>query len=140
MTSDFAAFLQVAHINTQTGSDNFVCQWQGCKVQGRSSCSRRWLERHVLSHGGNKPFRCIVDGCGSRFSSQVMPPRFHTEVDYKLILFCIHLATKESSKLFLPTVRTRIGEIFKEQFGRFVLTSSFPIETETCLCIRANNR
>lgn len=62
--------LQVAHINTQTGSDNFVCQWQGCKVQGRSSCSRRWLERHVLSHGGNKPFRCIVDGCGSRFSSQ----------------------------------------------------------------------
>lgn len=67
------ATFQVAHINTQTGGDNFVCQWQGCKVQGRSSCSRRWLERHVLSHGGNKPFRCIVDGCGSRFSSQVMP-------------------------------------------------------------------
>ncbi|XP_043253450.1 general transcriptional corepressor trfA [Colletes gigas] len=62
--------LQTAHINTQTGGDNFVCQWQGCKVQGRSSCSRRWLERHVLSHGGNKPFRCIVDGCGNRFSSQ----------------------------------------------------------------------
>lgn len=87
LTSDFgSAFLQVAHINTQTGSDNFVCQWQGCKVQGRSSCSRRWLERHVLSHGGNKPFRCIVDGCGSRFSSQVMPPRFHGK-KYKLILF-----------------------------------------------------
>ncbi|XP_014470150.1 PREDICTED: uncharacterized protein LOC106742067 [Dinoponera quadriceps] len=62
--------LQSAHINTQTGVDNFVCQWQGCKVQGRTSCSRRWLERHVLSHGGNKPFRCIVDGCGCRFSSQ----------------------------------------------------------------------
>ncbi|XP_063991874.1 zinc finger protein jing homolog [Diachasmimorpha longicaudata] len=62
--------LQVAHINTQTGGDNFVCHWQGCKVKGRTSCSRRWLERHVLSHGGNKPFRCIVDGCGSRFSSQ----------------------------------------------------------------------
>ncbi|KAK0083570.1 hypothetical protein PV325_008586 [Microctonus aethiopoides] len=62
--------LQAAHINTQTGGDNFVCHWQGCKVQGRTSCSRRWLERHVLSHGGNKPFRCIVDGCGSRFSSQ----------------------------------------------------------------------
>ncbi|XP_034951249.1 uncharacterized protein jing isoform X2 [Chelonus insularis] len=63
--------LQSAHINTQTGGDNFVCQWLGCKVQGRTSCSRRWLERHVLSHGGNKPFRCIVDGCGSRFSSQI---------------------------------------------------------------------
>lgn len=63
--------LQVAHINTQTGGDNFVCHWQGCKVKGRTSCSRRWLERHVMSHGGNKPFRCIVDGCGSRFSSQI---------------------------------------------------------------------
>ncbi|KAG7198254.1 hypothetical protein KM043_005657 [Ampulex compressa] len=62
--------LQSAHINTQTGCDNFVCHWQGCKVQGRSSCSRLWLERHVLSHGGNKPFRCIFDGCCSRFSSQ----------------------------------------------------------------------
>ncbi|KAI4472499.1 hypothetical protein M0802_016763, partial [Mischocyttarus mexicanus] len=65
--------LQVAHINTQTGGDNFVCHWSGCKVHGRTSCSRRWLERHVLSHGGNKPFRCIVDGCGSRFSSQAGP-------------------------------------------------------------------
>ncbi|XP_066603700.1 uncharacterized protein jing [Prorops nasuta] len=68
--SSLLEHLQMAHINTQTGGDNFVCQWQGCKVQGRTSCSRRWLERHVLSHGGNKPFRCIVDGCGSRFSSQ----------------------------------------------------------------------
>lgn len=24
----------------------------------------------MLSHGGNKPFQCIVDGCGNRFSSQ----------------------------------------------------------------------
>ncbi|OAD57611.1 Zinc finger protein jing like protein [Eufriesea mexicana] len=69
-SSELLEHLQVAHINTQTGGDNFVCQWQGCKVQGRTSCSRRWLERHVLSHGGNKPFPCIVDGCGSRFSSQ----------------------------------------------------------------------
>ncbi|XP_023289215.1 zinc finger protein jing homolog, partial [Orussus abietinus] len=69
-SSGLLEHLQAAHINTQTGGDNFICHWQGCKVQGRTSCSRRWLERHVLSHGGNKPFRCIVDGCGSRFSSQ----------------------------------------------------------------------
>lgn len=49
----------------------YVCQWEGCKVQGRCSSSRAWLERHVLLHGGNKPFRCIVDSCEQRFSSQV---------------------------------------------------------------------
>ena len=49
----------------------YSCQWEGCKVQGRKSSSRAWLERHVLSHGGHKPFRCIVDSCEQRFNSQV---------------------------------------------------------------------
>ncbi|GLH00272.1 Zinc finger protein jing homolog [Gryllus bimaculatus] len=62
--------LQAKHVNTQGMCETFVCLWVGCKVYARTSCSRSWLERHVLSHGGNKPFRCIVDGCGQRFSSQ----------------------------------------------------------------------
>ncbi|XP_037070296.1 zinc finger protein jing-like, partial [Pollicipes pollicipes] len=45
------------------------CLWQGCKVFDRPG-SAAWLERHVLTHGGSKPFRCIVDGCSQRFSSQ----------------------------------------------------------------------
>lgn len=61
--------LQTQHVNSQSGP--FMCQWSGCKVHSRVSCSRRWLERHVLSHGGTKPFKCIVDGCGLRFGSQV---------------------------------------------------------------------
>jgi hypothetical protein len=63
--------LQAKHVNPQVSCENYVCLWVGCKVYARTSCSRSWLERHVLSHGGNKPFRCIVDGCGQRFSSQV---------------------------------------------------------------------
>lgn len=62
--------LQVAHVVTQETRETYVCEWSGCKVQGRTSCSRSWLERHVLSHAGNKPFRCIVHGCGCRFNSQ----------------------------------------------------------------------
>lgn len=50
----------------------YSCQWEGCKVQGRTSSSRAWLERHVLLHGGHKPFRCIVDLCEQRFNSQVI--------------------------------------------------------------------
>lgn len=61
--------LQQQHVNLQTGP--FSCLWSGCKVHGRESCSRQWLERHVLSHGGTKPFKCIVDGCGLRFGSQL---------------------------------------------------------------------
>lgn len=61
--------LQIQHVNSQTGP--FTCQWSGCKVHGRESCSRKWLERHVLDHGGSKQFKCIVDGCGLRFGSQV---------------------------------------------------------------------
>ncbi|XP_037087730.1 zinc finger protein jing homolog [Pollicipes pollicipes] len=46
----------------------------GCKVFDRPG-SAAWLERHVLTHGGSKPFRCIVNGCSQRFASQSMLER-----------------------------------------------------------------
>lgn len=62
---------QTVHVETQAGKENYICLWERCKVRGKPSCSRLWLERHTLSHGGNKPFKCIVDGCDRRFSTQV---------------------------------------------------------------------
>ena len=58
-------------VGTTSSDELYSCQWEGCKVQGRTSSSRAWLERHVLLHGGHKPFRCIVDLCEQRFNSQV---------------------------------------------------------------------
>ena len=49
----------------------YKCLWEGCKVYGKGSSSKLWLEKHVMSHGGNKPFQCIVDGCKHRFGTQV---------------------------------------------------------------------
>ena len=62
--------LRLVHIETQKRSEKFICHWTGCKVYGRPSSSQTWLERHVLIHSGDKPFRCIVAGCGQRFTSQ----------------------------------------------------------------------
>ncbi|XP_050681583.1 zinc finger protein jing homolog isoform X2 [Leptidea sinapis] len=67
--------LQSVHVETQVGKENYVCLWEQCKVRGKPSCSRLWLERHTLSHGGNKPFKCIVDGCDRRFSTQILLER-----------------------------------------------------------------
>ncbi|XP_049825455.1 uncharacterized protein LOC109604411 isoform X2 [Aethina tumida] len=67
--------LQVKHVISQAEQEQYVCLWEGCKVHGKTSCSRSWLERHVLAHAGTKPFRCIVDGCGQRFNSQIMLER-----------------------------------------------------------------
>lgn len=66
--SDLLDHLHSHHINTQT--EQFMCSWRGCKVNGCQG-SKGWLERHVMSHVGSKPFRCIVERCGVRFSSQV---------------------------------------------------------------------
>ncbi|XP_037968046.2 zinc finger protein jing [Plutella xylostella] len=73
--TDLLEHLQMDHVETQAGRENYTCQWQACKVKGKPSCSRLWLERHALSHGGNKPFKCIVDGCGKRFSTQILLER-----------------------------------------------------------------
>ncbi|CAH0629103.1 unnamed protein product [Chrysodeixis includens] len=72
---DLLEHLQSVHVETQAGKENYVCLWEQCKVQGKPSCSRLWLERHALSHGGNKPFKCIVDGCERRFSTQILLER-----------------------------------------------------------------
>ena len=72
--------IQTAHVAFQASSsagadtrvdESYSCQWEGCKVKGKKSASRTWLEKHVLSHGGPKPFRCFVDSCEQRFNSQV---------------------------------------------------------------------
>ena len=58
--------------NSTSNEDiQYKCLWEGCKVYGKGSSSKLWLEKHVMSHGGNKPFQCIVDGCKHRFGTQV---------------------------------------------------------------------
>lgn len=96
--------LQTQHVNSQSGP--FMCQWSGCKVHSRVSCSRRWLERHVLSHGGTKPFKCIVDGCGLRFGSQVS--QMLQGMFFFSTLFCMLISIYK--RFFV--VRRCISEIF----------------------------
>lgn len=72
--------LRQTHASTQNpGRDiedfTYKCLWRGCKVFGRGSSSRSWLDKHVATHGGNKPFACIVDGCQMRFGTQSLLER-----------------------------------------------------------------
>jgi zinc finger protein AEBP2 len=66
-----AELSQAAH-DRNSGKDQgkYVCLWTDCKVYNKKSSSRTWLERHVVSHAGDKPFKCIVDGCGQRFTAE----------------------------------------------------------------------
>ncbi|XP_050719172.1 uncharacterized protein LOC126999962 isoform X2 [Eriocheir sinensis] len=70
-TTSLLEHIQAVHVEGQLEAESFRCLWVGCKVYEKASCSVSWLERHVLAHGGNKPFKCIVEGCGQRFTSQM---------------------------------------------------------------------
>ena len=69
--ADLLEHLRIQHVDSQKDGDKFVCEWESCKVAGKASCSMSWLERHVVAHGGHKPFKCILPNCGARFPSQV---------------------------------------------------------------------
>lgn len=73
--------LKLVHSTTEHKVDDsddevvYKCLWEGCKVFGKSSSSKGWLEKHVAGHGGNKPFQCIFEGCKLRFSTQSLLER-----------------------------------------------------------------
>jgi len=69
--------IKVVHVigQLESSSSTYSCLWEGCKVFGKPSSSRGWVEKHVALHGGKFAFPCIVEGCRHRFSSQVMLER-----------------------------------------------------------------
>lgn len=69
VTSEIMDHIRACHVSSQNGKEK-VCLWKGCKVYDKPSRSKSWLDQHILTHSGDKPFRCIVDGCGIRFTSQ----------------------------------------------------------------------
>ncbi|XP_055954623.1 zinc finger protein AEBP2 isoform X1 [Patella vulgata] len=69
-STDLMDHIGQKHVETQSSSETFVCLWNGCKVYDKSSCSISWLERHIVCHSGDKPFKCIVDKCHMRFTSR----------------------------------------------------------------------
>ncbi|KAM6985221.1 zinc finger protein AEBP2 isoform 2-T2 [Aplochiton taeniatus] len=66
---DLAEHIRGMHVDGQRGGV-FVCLWKGCKVYNTPSTSQSWLQRHMLSHSGDKPFKCVVGGCNATFASQ----------------------------------------------------------------------
>nr|XP_023693560.1 zinc finger protein AEBP2-like isoform X2 [Paramormyrops kingsleyae] len=66
---DLAEHIRGMHADSQRGG-MYVCLWKGCKVYNTPSSSPSWLQRHLLSHSGDKPFKCVVAGCNASFASQ----------------------------------------------------------------------
>uniref|UniRef100_A0A3Q3BQ42 AE binding protein 2 n=1 Tax=Kryptolebias marmoratus TaxID=37003 RepID=A0A3Q3BQ42_KRYMA len=66
---DLAEHIRSTHVDGQRGGV-FVCLWKGCKVYNTPSTSQSWLQRHMLTHSGDKPFKCVVGGCNATFASQ----------------------------------------------------------------------
>ncbi|XP_029103158.1 zinc finger protein AEBP2 [Scleropages formosus] len=66
---DLAEHIRGVHVDSQRGGV-YVCLWKGCKVYNTPSTSQSWLQRHMLTHSGDKPFKCVVGGCNACFASQ----------------------------------------------------------------------
>ncbi|XP_012694570.2 zinc finger protein aebp2 isoform X2 [Clupea harengus] len=93
-----AEHIRTVHVDDQQGGE-FRCLWKGCKVYNTPSTSQSWLHRHMLTHSGDKPFKCVVGGCTASFASQGglarhVPTHFSQQSSSKL---SSHTKMKEES-------------------------------------------
>ena len=94
--------LRIIHTLSQNPEEKeedfqYKCMWKGCKVFGRGSSSKSWLEKHVVgNHTGSKPFQCIVDGCKMRFGTQSLLER-HVNGHFKMSSKVIDINVDTSS-------------------------------------------
>ncbi|EDO41153.1 predicted protein, partial [Nematostella vectensis] len=68
-TSDLSEHVHQSHVEPMVTQDVYVCLWQGCKVFNKPSCSHSWLSKHMNSHTGDKPWKCVIGGCSLSFAS-----------------------------------------------------------------------
>ncbi|CAD5117437.1 DgyrCDS6206 [Dimorphilus gyrociliatus] len=80
--SELLDHLTKSHVDPQKENNTHICLWKGCKVFEKPSKLQAWLERHVISHVGNRPYKCIVTGCKSTFASYVLLQR-HINCHFK---------------------------------------------------------
>uniref|UniRef100_T1IV86 C2H2-type domain-containing protein n=1 Tax=Strigamia maritima TaxID=126957 RepID=T1IV86_STRMM len=59
--------IEKKHVDKRTG-DDFTCFWQGCPRKNRPFNARYKLLIHMRVHSGDKPNRCMFDGCTKAFS------------------------------------------------------------------------
>lgn len=67
---ELSEHVRTCHVEPMTSHEVFVCLWRGCKVFNKPSLSHSWLSKHVNTHTGDKPFKCMISGCYLSFSSQ----------------------------------------------------------------------
>lgn len=67
-------------------AENYCCKWEGCKVFGKMSRKLSFLQRHIAEHSGEKPYKCILDGCDATFSS-ICGRKRHVEAHYSEVSY-----------------------------------------------------
>ena len=55
------------HVTAGRGAPH-VCEWVGCARYGETQISRFAVLQHLRRHTNERPFQCIHEGCGVRFS------------------------------------------------------------------------
>lgn len=84
-------------------SQVFVCLWKGCKVYNTPSTSQSWLQRHMLTHSGDKPFKVTLH------SSSICPdPLYYINIT---LFQCVHTCDTCKSLCASPLLTDSINHL-----------------------------
>jgi len=133
---ELAEHVNMEHVGPMLAHEVVYCLWEDCRMYNRPCSSHDWLQRHVMVHTREKPYKCIINGClSSFFTTEALSKHIETHFKTKKGPSLHHTPDSKKIKLTCESKRTKLKPKITTTTAIDPLRSLLFASECTCDCI-----